>query len=73
MLVHPRTETRLLSPQAAPELHRQLVAAGSLNPPAREAAENRQVNAVNFEELYARRKKVEGDFPISGDFACVGR
>ena len=29
LLVHPRTETRLLNPQAAPELHRRLAAAGA--------------------------------------------
>ena len=29
LLVHPRTETRLLSPEAAPELHRRLEAAGA--------------------------------------------
>ena len=29
LLVHPRTETRLLNPQAAPELHRRLMAAGA--------------------------------------------
>ena len=29
LLVHPQTETRFLNPQAAPELHRRLVAAGA--------------------------------------------